>query len=296
MILNIFKPKFSWISSVTGKSEALFSLHQKMSWFYGQREGRELYQDMLNTQEETAPPKESVRHLMPKYICELKPKSILEVGCANGRLYRQLRSYGYIGAYSGIEVADYLIQQNMQQHPEATWKCTSAYKIPFPNSSFEVCLSLYVLEHLVYPERALREMLRVIKPGGHLVLVFPDFVESGRFSSQLLGFSPIGTASAKIRRGKLIDALVSLYQSRIVLPRVLKSAVDKLGPFPINTRPICLSYPSVMGADVDAIYIASKKEVHDWAISNGYDVKYPCGTKGEFAEQAFMSITMKNEH
>lgn len=281
--------QFHWVSSVSGDVSVLANLDQQIAWFYGQAEGRELYQAMLDV-EETIPPKESVRHLMPKYICDLKPGNILEVGCASGRLYRQLRNYGYEGAYSGIEVADYLIQQNIQQHPEATWKCATSYEIPFPNAFFDVCFSLYVLEHFVYPERALHEMLRVIKDGGRLILVFPDFVAAGRFPSQKLGFSPTSKASEKLRSGKIIDAIVSLYDSRVRLPKVLKSAVASFGPFPINTQPLCLSYPSVMAADVDAIYIASKEEVHDWATTNGYQVEYPCGTAGDFAEQAFMVI------
>lgn len=285
--------KFHWMSSVTGNAEVLADLNKQMSWFYGQAEGRESYQEMLDTQEESLPSEDSVRHLMPKYICNLKPESVLEIGCANARLYRQLRSYGYTGAYSGIEVADYIIEQNKQRHPEATWKCATAYEIPFPDNYFDVCFSLYVLEHLVYPEQALREMLRIIKPTGCIVLVFPDFVKSGRFASQQMGFSPISTASKKLKNGKVIDALISLYDSRVRLPKALKNSVSSFGSFPVNTRPLCLSYPSVMGADVDAVYIASKQEIHKWAITNYCQVEYPCGDQGEFAEQAFMVITNK---
>lgn len=281
--------QFRWISSVNGDPEILSALDQEMKWFYGSIEGRQLYQEMLDTQEESSPPENSVGHLMPSYICKLNPSNILEIGCGNGRIYRQLRRYGYIGAYSGIEVADYTIKQNKQRHPEATWNCATAYEIPFTDNSFDVCFSFYVLEHLVYPERALREMLRILKPEGKLVLVFPDFVESGRLASQLLGFS-LGKASEKLGRGTIFDALVSLYDSRVRLPKALKTAVSKNGSFPVNTSPVCLSYTLVMGADVDAIYIASKKEVHDWALKKGYQVEYPCGIEGEFKEHTFMVL------
>jgi len=42
---------------------------------------------------------------------------------------------------------------------------------------------------------------------------------------------------------------------------------------------------------VDAVYIASKNEVHDWAVQNGYQVDYPCGQQGEFREQVFLVIS-----
>jgi len=282
--------QFKWISSVNGDPEILSSLDKQMAWFYSQQDGREMYQSMLDTQEDINNDLSSVRHLMPQYICDLKPETILEIGCASGRLYRQLRQYGYQGNYSGVEVADYVIQQNRHKHPEVNWQCGTAYNIPFPDSSFEVCFSLYVLEHLVYPERGLSEMMRVIKPNGRLVLVFPDFVESGRFSSQLLGLSPVMTAAQKLRQGKIIDALVSLYDSRIRLPKALRKTEINLGNFLVNISPLCLSYPDIMSADIDAVYLASKKEVHYWATKKGFEVEYPCGTEEQFAEQAFIVI------
>jgi ubiquinone/menaquinone biosynthesis C-methylase UbiE len=286
--------RFRWISSISGDPDILSSLNEQMAWFYGQQDGREMYQSMLDNQEDIPTDNNSVRHLMPKYICDIKPQTILEVGCANGRLYRQLRQYNYQGNYSGIEMADYIIQENSQKYPEANWQCATTYNIPFTDSSFDLCFSLYVLEHLVYPERALTEMIRVIKPNGRLVLVFPDFVESGKFASQHLGFCHTTKASQKLRRGQIFDALVSLYDSRIRLPRSLKKIQISLGDFLVNTRPVCLSYPDLMATDIDAIYISSKKEVHYWATQLGYQVEYPCGTESELAEQAFMVIHKTN--
>jgi hypothetical protein len=45
-----------------------------------------------------------------------------------------------------------------------------------------------------------------------------------------------------------------------------------------------------MGADVDAIYIASKQEVKEWAVTKGYSVEFPYGVEGFFAEHTFMRI------
>ena len=283
--------QFCWISSVTGDSAILSELNERMSWFYSQQEGRQSYQVMLDDIEQSpSTPEEPDEQYLSQYICKLKPNSILEIGCSSGRIYRQLRNRGYIQQYSGVEVADFIIQKNIQRHPEATWKCASVYAIPFPDNHFDACFSTYVLEHLVYPERALEEMLRVIRPGGELILVFPDFVTSGRFASQQLGFSPASRASQKISSGKILDALVSLYDSRIRLPHALRTARHMYGSFPVNLSPICLSYPEIVGADVDAIYIASKQEVEDWAIARGYSVDYPCGVEDFFAEHSFIVI------
>jgi ubiquinone/menaquinone biosynthesis C-methylase UbiE len=283
--------QFRWVSSVTGDPEILSSLSQKMAWFYGQAEGRSLYQEMLKEQEEYLPSEASVRHLMPKYVCDLKPANLLEIGCGDGRVYRQLRSYDYAGDYTGLDVAEYLIQENRDRHPEANWCHGQVYQLPFADASFDVCFSLYVLEHLVYPEAGLFEMLRILKPKGNLVLVFPDCVESGRLASQKLGLSPVGSALQRLRKGKIIDALISFYDSRVRLQAALRNAGKRFGAFPVNTQPICLSFPTLMAPDIDAIYIASKSEVQDWALERGLKVEFPCGTAGEFAEQAFLVIT-----
>jgi len=277
---------FQWVSSISGDATALAQLNDRMTWFYGQVEGRKDYQTMLDTQEANVP-QDSVRYFMPRYIADSTASKVLEVGCGSGRLYRQIRQYGYSGEYAGIEVAEYIISGNQERHPEAVWQAALAYDIPFPTASFDLCFSLYVLEHFVYPERALMEMLRVLKPNGQLVLVFPDFAASGRLPSQFFGFSP-GKATGKIKQGHFLDLLVSLYDSRVRLPKTLCKVSDDFGPFPVNLSPLCLAYPEIMAADIDAVYIASKEEVHKWATAQGCQVKYPCGTDGEFKSQAFI--------
>ena len=49
----------------------------------------------------------------------------------------------------------------------------SAYDIPFPARSFEIVTCFEVLEHLKAPVDALKEIDRVLRPGGHLVVSTP---------------------------------------------------------------------------------------------------------------------------
>jgi SAM-dependent methyltransferase len=282
-----------WISSVTGDLTLLAALDEQMGRFYGRADAhvRDAYQRMLDGQDDEPVRPQSVRHLMPQYVCDLAPGSVLEIGCGNGRVYRQLRSYGLRGDYAGTEIAAPLVEENRRAHPEASWEIATAYELPYDGERFDLCFSLYVLEHLVYPGRALREMLRVLRPGGRLVLVFPDFAAGGILASQQIGLSPHGTALQKLRAGHLVDAVVSLYDSRLRIRRLLAHAARHCGPFPVNARPLCLSHPELMAPDVDAVYIASKDEIHCWAEAAGLTVDYPAGTEGEMSFQAFMVLT-----
>lgn len=49
------------------------------------------------------------------------------------------------------------------------------YDLPFPDSTFDAVFAHHVLEHLRQPIRALREMRRVLKPGGVIGVRDPDF-------------------------------------------------------------------------------------------------------------------------
>lgn len=281
--------RFYWVSSTSGDKEIIENVHKKLLDFYGSKSGRDNYQQMLDTIGDM-PITGEFSDIILKYILNVRPPQILEIGCGSGRFYRQLKNSSFKGIYKGIEVASYIIEANQKRHPEVEWQTASAYSIPFQNESFDVCFAYFVLEHLVYPEKGLKEMLRVIKKGGQLVLVFPDFIESGKLASQELGLSPLPSAREKLKAGRVLDALISFYDSRVRLKTAFNNIHKNIGAFPINTNLVCFNHKGIMGADVDAVYIASKKEILQWANDQNLKVTFPHGVEGEFREKAFMSI------
>ncbi|MBV8129433.1 MAG: class I SAM-dependent methyltransferase [Planctomycetaceae bacterium] len=278
------------MSSSTGDSAALEDLDRRMAAFYGESARRYRYQAMLDTREDHPITSDSVASGLLDLIVGSGAGTVLEVGCGNGWLYRKLREKGFGGIYHGVEVARYMIDRNATRHPDAHWSCGTAYEIGLPDGAVDTCFAFYVVEHLVYPERGLREMLRVVRPGRDLILVFPDFAAVGHLASQQTGFSP-GRASAKLRRGRLFDAAVSLFDSRCRVRSMLRVARKKVGPFPVNIRPLCLTHPGVIESDVDAVYVASRHEVADWAQDQGLRVEYPFGTEALYHSNAVVRIT-----
>lgn len=284
--------EFHWISSVEGEKAVLQSLHEAMMSFYAEADERSEYQDMLDDIEED-PDDDTSTTRLAEYILEIAPESVLEVGCGNGRLFRTMKQKGLKGGYTGVEVAEYVIERNRDRHPEAQWHVADAYDLPVDGEERDLVCAEFVLEHLVFPCRALEEMMRVVRPGGHLVLIFPDFVAAERLSSQILGYSPTRTATASLRKNGVLDGVVSLYDARIRLPRELERVREEVGPFPINIRPVCLTYPNLMFSDIDAVYIASKSEVRSWAERQGHEVKFPEGKTYPYDETAFLAIQKK---
>ncbi|HWX18421.1 MAG TPA: class I SAM-dependent methyltransferase [Candidatus Binatia bacterium] len=88
--------------------------------------------------------------------------TLLDVGC--GR--RPYEKTFFAGATKYIGT-DYLSDRSQ---PEVV---CSALELPFPDGSFDTVVSTEVLEHLPDPLRALREMQRTLRPGGHLILSTP---------------------------------------------------------------------------------------------------------------------------
>jgi SAM-dependent methyltransferase len=88
----------------------------------------------------------------------------LDVGCGQ-RPYEKTFFAGaskYIGA-------DYLTDRSK---PDVV---CSALELPLPENSFDTVVSTEVLEHVPDPLRALKEMHRVVKPGGYVVVATPMY-------------------------------------------------------------------------------------------------------------------------
>jgi SAM-dependent methyltransferase len=113
---------------------------------------------------------------------KLEGLKLLEIGSGIGEFVTVSRDAG-IDAW-GIEPFDEPffegfteLSLEFQQHfgIDSYIKKASGEDLPFPTGSFDVAFSYYVLEHVRDPERVLREAIRVLKPGGHLYFVFPNF-------------------------------------------------------------------------------------------------------------------------
>lgn len=50
-------------------------------------------------------------------------------------------------------------------------------KFPYPwnDNEFEVILMSHVLEHVMYPEKTMSELYRILKKGGKLIIIFPHY-------------------------------------------------------------------------------------------------------------------------
>ncbi|KAJ7082521.1 S-adenosyl-L-methionine-dependent methyltransferase [Mycena crocata] len=97
---------------------------------------------------------------------------ILDVGCGPGTITADLAKLNPAGHVTGIErSAEDVLQQardsaKAQGIANITYAIGDVLSLDFPDNSFDVVHAHQVLQHVPDPVRALREMIRVTKPGG----------------------------------------------------------------------------------------------------------------------------------
>jgi ubiquinone/menaquinone biosynthesis C-methylase UbiE len=101
---------------------------------------------------------------------------ILDVGCGEGRYARHLAKRGAI--VTGIDPVEEFIGIAKERDPKSTYLVSRAESLPLGNKSFDVVLSYLSLVDIPDYVSASREMCRVLKPGGSIVIVTVSNVAS----------------------------------------------------------------------------------------------------------------------
>lgn len=95
---------------------------------------------------------------------------LLENGCGVGMYVERLTPLA--GQVIGLEY-DFPRAREARSRSERIL-CAAGEKLPFPDDNFDLILSHEVLEHVQDDAAALREMLRVLRPGGRMLIFVPN--------------------------------------------------------------------------------------------------------------------------
>ena len=98
-------------------------------------------------------------------------RRILDVGCGTGTMLTYLARFGAAeGVDIDSEAIEYCHARGLTQVSQST-----ADSLPFANNTFELVTALDVVEHIDDDLGVLREMRRVLRPGGRLLLTVPAY-------------------------------------------------------------------------------------------------------------------------
>jgi SAM-dependent methyltransferase len=109
--------------------------------------------------------------LIAELFPEDTPASTLEVGCGTGAITRTYRAR--VGDLTVTDISERLALR-VAADLDAAGRAADATMLPFADGSFDLVVSSECIEHTPDPARAVGEMLRVLAPGGHLVLTTPN--------------------------------------------------------------------------------------------------------------------------
>jgi SAM-dependent methyltransferase len=107
--------------------------------------------------------------LVARYV-PLHGKAILDVGCGIGTYVRKFRQFS--DDVHGVDVEAERVAKASETLPKI--QVAPGEKLPYPDGRFDVVFLHEVIEHVDDDRRTIAEALRVLKPGGRVVIFAPN--------------------------------------------------------------------------------------------------------------------------
>lgn len=106
-----------------------------------------------------------------KLLSAAKERQWLELGFGEGIVPEMLQQQHETMHYTGIDFSDEMVNMaNAKNIPGASFLLGEVAQMPFESNVFDVCFGINVVYFWENPGRELAEIMRVLKPGGCLML------------------------------------------------------------------------------------------------------------------------------
>jgi ubiquinone/menaquinone biosynthesis C-methylase UbiE len=100
---------------------------------------------------------------------------ILDIGCREGILLGMLQDTGYKELY-GIDISEFAInflKSNLLEEDTVQAQVADAHELPYEDEFFDTVFALHSVEHCKDTFKAIEEIYRVLKKGGHALIEIP---------------------------------------------------------------------------------------------------------------------------
>ena len=94
---------------------------------------------------------------------------VLDVACGTGDMAVELLRQGC--SVTGVDLSKEMMAIAKQKAPQAEYSLADVERLPFGEASFDAVTCAFGVRNFVHLEQGIKEMLRVLKPGGRLVIL-----------------------------------------------------------------------------------------------------------------------------
>lgn len=190
-------------------------------------------------------PSQAYRHrLVIRYVIKAKPEKIIDVGCGQGDLLKELSHHFDADALAGLELSMIGVREALRKVPRADihqFDLLGADSSPLTRD-FDCLTCVEVLEHVDDPIRFLSSALLHLTPGGKVVITVPSGPRTAfdksighrrHFNKQelLTVLTSVGLVNAQIRRVGFpffdLYRFVVLLRGKRLASTVADSSLDK---------------------------------------------------------------------
>jgi 2-polyprenyl-3-methyl-5-hydroxy-6-metoxy-1,4-benzoquinol methylase len=240
----------------------LQKLEQRLEKYYNGQASIQYYEAAQNGNEEWGP--NSSHQVLLNIINE--GDSVLDLGCGTGVVAQKARNkkIKYTGidwSSTAITVAKRKLKTEAVNEIEAKFIQRSLYETELEGQSFDIVVSMFVIEHLTRPTKFIDEAIRLVRPDGVIFILCPDYRRFGRMPSLPLGGN--NSLRQKLSKFEIIPAI-----NHLLFALYWKIKTRFIGPWAIWTEPACFN--GAWRPDADAVYLASRNEIVEKITRAGF--------------------------
>lgn len=165
--------------------------------------------------------------LVRRHIGPLGGKDVLEIGCGRGGLANWLvQGDPHLLVAADFSTSAVSAASRKPMAGPVTFAVADVQRIPHPDESFDIVVSCETVEHVLQPATAVKELARVLRLGGRLLLTTPNYLSSpGLYRAYLRARGrPFSEEGQPVNNLTMVPRTMSWLRSAGLQPRLVDSS------------------------------------------------------------------------
>lgn len=142
------------------------------------------------------------RALFQRHLGAAEGRQLLDLASGTGEIARLCAEMGF--AVTGLDWAEPMLERARAKLPGVTFLQADAERTMLPSDSMDVIVTRHLVWTLVDPAACFAEWLRVLRPGGQLLVVDGDFVTRSWIARWLARFAPAKSPGDAARHANIL--------------------------------------------------------------------------------------------